>query len=85
MKTIQSVIYTGSIKEQVSCGGNDDPSGLLAVGKTYETEEIRVGSSHTKVKIKDVDGWFNSVCFNGIDITVGFDEFDEKFKERLGL
>jgi hypothetical protein len=79
MKTVQSVIYTGATKEQVSWGGNDDPRELLVVGKTYETEEINVRSSHTKVKIKGVDGWFNSVSFDGIDIQVGMDEFNKRF------
>jgi hypothetical protein len=57
------VKYTGASDAQVNWGGNDDPRGILTVGNVYYVEETEVHSSYTKVKLKGITGWFNSVSF----------------------
>lgn len=60
------VKYTGCSQDQINWGGNDDPRDILEVGKTYEVEKTHVHSWHTKTKLKNIDGWFNSVCFDSV-------------------
>ncbi len=55
--------FTGSTPEQVRWGGNDNPDGILVVGDVYEVDKREVHSWHTKISLKGIDGWFNSVCF----------------------
>lgn len=57
------VIFTGATDEQIRWGSNDDPRDILSVGVSYEVERQEVHSWHTKIKLKGIDGWFNSVCF----------------------
>ena len=45
---------------------NDDPRSLLIVRRTYQIEEVNVRSQHTKVKLYNKLGMFNSVCFRVI-------------------
>ena len=61
------VKFIGCSDEQVRWGGNDDPREVLAVGDVYEVERTDVHSWHTKVKLKGIDGNFNSVCFDSAD------------------
>jgi len=58
------VVFDGSSREQVQWGSNDDPDGILTVGDAYEVEERDVHSWHTKLKLKGVEGWFNSASFS---------------------
>jgi len=57
------VEYTGCSQEQIRWGNNDDPTLSLVVGKEYTIEKVDVHSQHTKIKLYNKVGWFNSVCF----------------------
>ena len=57
------VEYTGCSQEQIRWGNNDDPTLSLVVGKEYTIEKVDVRSQHTKIKLYNKVGWFNSVCF----------------------
>ena len=58
----KTVIFKGWTDEQISWG-NADPPYHLILGRTYVLEEVKVHSQHTKVKLKNKTGWFNSVHF----------------------
>ena len=57
------VEYIGCSKEQIRWGNNNDPTLSLVVGKDYTIEKVDVHSQHTKIKLYNKVGWFNSVCF----------------------
>ena len=57
------VEYIGCSQEQIRWGNNDDPTLSLIVGKEYIIEKVNVHSQHTKIKLYNKVGWFNSVCF----------------------
>ena len=57
------VEYIGCSEEQIKWGNNDDPTLSLVVGQEYLIEKVDVHSQHTKIKLYDKIGWFNSVCF----------------------
>jgi hypothetical protein len=57
------VEYTGCSEEQIKWGSNDDPTLCLTVGEEYLIEKVDVHSQHTKIKLYNKIGWFNSVCF----------------------
>jgi hypothetical protein len=63
MKKNDIVEYIGCSKEQIRWGNNDDPTLFLVVGKEYIIEKVDVHSQHTKIKLYNKVGWFNSVCF----------------------
>ena len=63
MKKNDIVEYLGCSEEQIRWGNNDDPRSFLIVGKEYTIEKVDVHSQHTKVKLYNKMGWFNSVCF----------------------
>ena len=63
MKKNDIVEYLGCSEEQIRWGNNDDPRSFLIVGKEYIIEKVDVHSQHTKVKLYNKMGWFNSVCF----------------------
>jgi hypothetical protein len=63
MKKNNVVEYIGCSKEQIRWGNNDDPTLSLVVGKDYTIEKVDVHSQHTKIKLYNKVGWFNSVCF----------------------
>jgi hypothetical protein len=50
-------------KGQIRWGGHSDPTGVLEFGKTYEVENVEVHPWHTKVFLKGIDGYFNSIWF----------------------
>jgi len=59
-----TVVFTGSDIDQVRWGGNDNPDGILEVGKEYVVDDIEVHSSHTYVTLVGFELFaFNSVCF----------------------
>jgi len=60
------VEYIGCSKEQIRWGNNDDPTSHLTVGQEYVIEKVDVHSQHTKIKLYNNIGWFNSVCFSKI-------------------
>lgn len=57
------VQFLGASKEQIQWGGNDDPNKVLTVGHTYSVEHADTRSWHTKIKLVDIDGVFNSSSF----------------------
>ena len=63
MKKNDTVQYIGCSDEQVKWGNNDDPRSFLIVGKEYIIEKVDVHKQHTKIKLYNKMGWFNSVCF----------------------
>ena len=63
MKKNDVVEYLGCSQEQINWGNNDDPRSFLIVGREYTIEKVDVHSQHTKVKLYNKMGWFNSVCF----------------------
>ena len=63
MKVGDYVKFTGCTREQVNWGNNTDPEDLLIPGGVYYVQDVIVKSSHTKLILRDVEGKFNSVCF----------------------
>ena len=57
------VEYIGCSEEQIKWGNNDDPTSYLIIGKEYIIEKVNFRSQHTKIKLYNKMGWFNSVCF----------------------
>ncbi len=57
------VEYIGCSQEQIRWGNNDDPRSYLIIGREYTIEKVDVRSQHTKIKLYNTMGWFNSVCF----------------------
>tara|TARA_Y100000389_G_C17331154_1_gene448166 strand:- start:506 stop:727 length:222 start_codon:yes stop_codon:yes gene_type:complete len=58
----KTVTFKGCIDEQVKWGNCDAPHNLI-LARTYVLEEVKVHSQHTKLKLQNVVGWFNSVHF----------------------
>jgi hypothetical protein len=58
----KTVLFKGWRTEEVLWGNCDVPYHLI-LGRTYVIEDVKVHSQHTKVKLKHVEGWFNSVHF----------------------
>ena len=58
----KTVIFKEWTDEQINWGNCDVTSNLI-LGRTYVIDEVKVHSQHTKVKLKNKTGWFNSVHF----------------------
>jgi len=57
-------------RAQIQWGSNDDPSGLLVIGRIYEIDHTEVHTQHTEVFLKEFPGkQFNSVWFESIGET----------------
>jgi hypothetical protein len=57
--------FQGASDAQVKFGQTQgDPREVLKAGEWYPVEDMEVHSAHTIYKIKGVEGWFNSVCFD---------------------
>ena len=67
MKKNDTVEYLGCSDEQVKWGNNDDPRSFLIIGTEYKIEKVDVRSQHTKIKLYNKMGWFNSVCFKLVE------------------
>ena len=63
IKSGDTVTYLGCSQQQINWGNNNDPRSYLIVGQEYVVEEVDVHRQHTKVKLQNKMGWFNSVCF----------------------
>jgi len=63
MKKNDTVEYIGCSQEQINWGNNNDPRSVLVIGEEYIVEKVIVHSQHTKIKLYDKVGMFNSVCF----------------------
>ena len=66
IKKGQWVIFCGCTEEQSRWGNNDEPDNL-EVGKAYQIESVELHKWHTKLKLVDIDGKFNSVCFTELN------------------
>lgn len=67
MKEKSKVKFIGATDDQVNWGTNDDPRGLLEIGKIYTILKIDVHSWHTKIYLKEFpDKKFNSVSFEEV-------------------
>ena len=66
MEQGQWVIFCGCTEEQSNWGNNDEPE-MLEVGKAYEIEDVEPHKWHTKLKLVDINGKFNSVCFTELN------------------
>ena len=62
------VVFTGQSEAQRRWGGNDDANEFLIVGKEYVVESVDVRSQHTKLKLRNKNGRFNSVCFDLVGV-----------------
>jgi len=63
MKKNDTVEYIGCSQEQINWGNNNDPRSVLVIGEEYIVEKVIVHSQHTKIKLYNKVGMFNSVCF----------------------
>lgn len=59
-----TVVYIGCSKEQIRWGNNDDPTGILSLGKEYVVEDVEIRSQHTKLTV--LGNRYNSVCFKKV-------------------
>ena len=66
MEQGQWVIFCGCTEEQSNWGNNDDPH-MLEYGRAYQLEKVEPHKSHTKLKLVNIDGKFNSVCFTELN------------------
>ena len=62
------VVFTGQSEEQRRWGNNDDANEFLIVGKEYVVESVVRYSQHTKLKLRNKNGRFNSVCFDLVGV-----------------
>ena len=62
------VVFTGQSEAQRRWGGNDDANEFLIVGKEYVVESVVIYSQHTKLKLRNKNGRFNSVCFDLVGV-----------------
>jgi hypothetical protein len=60
---MKKVIFTGCTPEQHRWGSHTGDVSKLVVGTVYTIDSVDVHTWHTKVYLKEVDGSFNSVCF----------------------
>ena len=63
MKHGDKVVYTGSSQEQCNWGSYTGDWSSLKEGETYTVDKVEPKHWHTKLYLKEVQGNFNSVCF----------------------
>lgn len=60
------VKFLGVIEGQIRGGPHSDPIDKLEVGRKYETEEILEYEDIVKIKLWNIDGYFNSESFQRV-------------------
>ena len=55
-------LYKKASKEQINWGGCDDPN-KLPLDEPFVVDDMFVHTWHTKLKLKGINGLFNSVTF----------------------
>ena len=70
--------FIGCSDDQATFAGAWDPRKALYHNKWYRVERLSVHSFHTRVYLKDIRGWFNSVCFEFEDKPFGWREIPEE-------
>lgn len=66
LKVGDTVEFIGCSKEQIQWGNNDDTH-HLTLGCIYTITDVDVHRYHTKIKLSEITGKFNSVCFKLVD------------------
>lgn len=61
------VTFTGCSEEQHRFGSHTGDFKQLEIGKKYVIEKTEVHTMHTKVYLQNIEGCFNSVCFEDSD------------------
>ncbi len=69
IKVGEQVKFIGCTKEQILWGNNHDPNSSLRLNDFYYVERIEVHSQHTKLELKGIEGKYNSVCFEKVEVT----------------
>jgi hypothetical protein len=64
----QIVMYLGSNDAQVNYGHHDDPRPVLTVGAYYEVMTTEVYAWTTQLTLKGIEGKFNSVVFENVEL-----------------
>ena len=64
---MKKAIFTGCTEDQKQFGNHDGDISKLEVGKQYNIVNEEIHSWHTKVFIENMNGSFNSVCFEILD------------------
>ena len=62
------VVFKGQTEEQRRWGNNDDANEFLIVGKEYIVDSVVIYSQHSKLKLRNKNGRFNSVCFELVGV-----------------
>ena len=60
-------LYFVVVQKNNHVGETNDEPDMLEVGKAYEIEKVEPHTWHTKLKLVDIDGKFNSVCFTPLN------------------
>jgi hypothetical protein len=69
MKPGQKIKFVGvGCKEQINWGGNINPDRILVIGKEYTVKKEEIRSWHTKLFIEEVEGQFNPLWFEALDL-----------------
>ena len=68
IETLIKVKYKGCSDDQVRWGSNDDPRGILVIGKEYSVQKMEVHSWHTKYWLwEHPNNKFNSANFEMVE------------------
>ena len=62
-RTSYSKFLEKSVREVQVQFDDENPRSYLIIGREYIIEKVDVRSQHTKIKLYNKTGWFNSVCF----------------------
>jgi len=62
------VVFKGQSDAQRRWGNNDDANEFLIIGREYIVESVVIYSQHTKLKLRNKNGRFNSVCFDLVGV-----------------
>jgi hypothetical protein len=63
------VFFEQPVIEAIKWGRNDDPGKLLTIGKSYRVRDVEIHSCHTKVFLEGIEGKFNSVSFQLLEVS----------------
>jgi len=72
------VYYIGSESEQVKWGNNDDPKGILEIGKKYTLLKKEYHKWHTKYILEQ----FPDKQFNSVSFMTSYDYKYEQYKKK---
>jgi hypothetical protein len=58
--------FTGCTKEQHNWGNHTGDFSQLVIGRVYEASLIDEHAWYTKIYLRNIEGSFNSVCFDQV-------------------